>query len=1045
MPPQDILLDGLNDEQRAVVRAGHRRVLVVAGAGSGKTEVMARRVAWWVAVEGASKDTIVAFTFTERAAEEMKFRIREKIQAVTGAEEDVTLGGMYVGTIHGFCLKSLRELSPDEYHNYDILDDAGRLALIQRGYNNILGLRGLQAAFRTGQSATMSRFAQAYDLLNEYNQLDVQLPNDAPPPDLRAEQDWCRAAVLQTPVGAGPEAAAFATSAARFYAYLRCRRFLDFSTSQTELIRLLRRPEALARARAMATHIVVDEVQDLNPVQDRLVRTLAGETGRLTAVGDHRQAIYRFRGSRVDLMGTLWAELSQAGADTAVFDLKMNYRSTPRIIEVANRWARTITPPAGMDNPDMDHARLRRTDGDPSHVATVQFQNRDAEAEWIAQAVQRLVDTGNNTGAAHDTQDAERGLALSDIAILVRSSTDARTYMRALEAVGIPAVFRAGPDLFAQPEVMLFIACLARAVGVDQFLGGPKPSSFPNRIRAVLRCNPVPDEVIQSACTALRQAGLNLPADTEARLLVATDLVKKRLVSGDVVVGAEAAGLRASALVKWLRQGGRVRRVFPQQLLQFFLGEAQASLWDIGVPRARSAMFHLGQLSTLVKGVETPGWNDPTDFKYQVIALCLWGSEQARTEEAPLLVPVDAVTIGTIHGAKGLEYSAVFLADVVSLRFPSNYARRQDALPFDGPFLQIINPAALADNANYDDERRLMYVAVTRAERFLFVTTSGRRPSQFFREISGMVNAAGGLAISAPDAAPAHVRLLPTAYRRDLRLVTSFSDLRYYLECPHDFYLRKVLGFAPTIDQAFGYGRGVHNLMRAIHSNPQEWAAIASDRAALEGKVRGLIDQGLFYLRYTIGEPLDNMKAKAVRIVSDYVRKYVNELAVLKFEPEREFETLLEEEQVLISGAIDVIRLDDPPRVTLIDFKSGDVESDTSTRLDADEMRLQVTLYGLAAKHELEYDPERGLVRYLDEPDPAKAEIYVDLGEDQLTTARRVVAEVARKIRDRRFDEGPISQPRDPTLQSRCAECDFKEFCGRELADVFRARRRAAP
>jgi DNA helicase-2/ATP-dependent DNA helicase PcrA len=409
------------------------------------------------------------------------------------------------------------------------------------------------------------------------------------------------------------------------------------------------------------------------------------------------------------------------------------------------------------------------------------------------------------------------------------------------------------------------------------------------------------------------------------------------------------------------------------------------------------------------------------------------------------MVPVDAVTIGTIHSAKGLEFSAVFLADVVSRRFPSNYARRQDPLPFDGPFLQVINPAALADNANYDDERRLMYVAVTRAERFLFVTTNGGRQSQFFGEISGIVDAAGGLTNPTPALAPAHLRLGPTSYRRDLRLVTSFSDLRYYLECPHDFYLRKVLGFAPTIDQAFGYGRGVHNLMRAIHSNPQEWAAIANDRAALEARVRGLIDQGLFYLRYTIGDPLDNMKAKAVRIVADYVRKYVNELAVLHFEPEREFETLLEEEQVLVSGAIDVIRLDNPPRVTLIDFKSGDVESDTSTRLDADEMRLQVTLYGLAAKHELEYDPEQGLVRYLDEADPAKAEIQVDLGEEQLNAARRVVADVARRIRDRRFDEGPISQPRDQALESRCGECDFKEFCGRERAAAFRSRRRAAP
>src|SRR5262249_16171947 len=162
----------------------------------------------------------------------------------------------------------------------------------------------------------------------------------------------------------------------------------------------------------------------------------------------------------------------------------------------------------------------------------------------------------------------------------------------------------------------------------------------------------------------------------------------------------------------------------------------------------------------------------------------------------------------------------------------------------------------------------------------------------------------------------------------DIRLVTSFSDLRYFLECPHDFYLRKVLGFTPTIDQAFGYGRGVHNLLRAVHSDAARWSVLSQDPDALRAEVQRLIERGLFYLRYTTGQAGRNMAQKAVRLVADYVRTYSPELARLVFEAEREFETLLEEEQVLISGAIDLVRLDEPPRVTLIDFKSGDPESD---------------------------------------------------------------------------------------------------------------------
>lgn len=179
------LLDKLTPDQQEAVKSNRRRLLVVAGAGSGKTEVMARRVAWWVGVKGVPKDTIVAFTFTEKAAEEMKFRIRSWIGKITPAGEDVSLGGMYVGTIHGFCLAKLREFWPDAYHNYDILDEGSRMALILRGFNNILGLNGLRSAlndFRpsldqgVSQSETVDQFVTAYDQLHEHNRFSIELP-----------------------------------------------------------------------------------------------------------------------------------------------------------------------------------------------------------------------------------------------------------------------------------------------------------------------------------------------------------------------------------------------------------------------------------------------------------------------------------------------------------------------------------------------------------------------------------------------------------------------------------------------------------------------------------------------------------------------------------------------------------------------------------------------------------------------------------------------------------------------------------------------------
>src|SRR5262249_10902462 len=160
-------------------------------------------------------------------------------------------------------------------------------------------------------------------------------------------------------------------------------------------------------------------------------------------------------------------------------------------------------------------------------------------------------------------------------------------------------------------------------------------------------------------------------------------------------------------------------------------------------------------------------------------------------DEQPLIVRPDAVTISTIHSVKGLEFAAVFLADVQPQRFPSNFARRAPRLPFDGKIVRQIDINGLADNENYDGERRLMYVALTRAERFLLISHSGSRTSKFIKELTDLVADTGGRVTDDSNQILHDLKYAPKEYRRELHISTSFSDLRYYLECPHDFYLRK--------------------------------------------------------------------------------------------------------------------------------------------------------------------------------------------------------------------------------------------------------------
>ena len=1042
------LLDRLTSQQTRAVKSTKRRVLVVAGAGSGKTEVMARRIAWWIGIERVPKENIVAFTFTERAAEEMKFRIRSWVEKVTPAGEEVALGGMYVGTIHGFCLAKIREYWPDSYHNFDILDESSRAALILRGFSGLLGLNALRAAIaatkKTGkysQYATLEDFIQAYDQLHEHNRFRCELPSGDPPIELgEQEHEWCKKATLVTNVGTSPSAQAFARSAARYYAYLRCRRFLDFSTSQSEFIRKLQSdPQRTKAIAAQHVHLVVDEVQDINPVQRQLMQLLVGESGRLTAVGDHRQAIYGFRGAKVEIIAEFWEHFKKS-PDSEVIDLQENFRSTPRIIDLANRWSTRIGRVRSMATVPMEHGNLRRKDAHRSHVAQVSFAEREQEADWIADAIRILVPS-EAEGAMHDKKDgSHRGLTLSDIAVLVRSSTDVRAYMRALEDTGVPCVVKAGPDLFSQPEVLLFLAALAITAGCKEFVGSPfNNKSLPLRIQSVFGCGPEPETVLREAAKALRRTGLALDRNTEDRLLLASKAIHGRIDGNRSLTAAHAAALRTPKLRDFLTSKRELRRLFPQQLFHMLLSEAQVEAWDTCEGRGQTALFHLGALSGLITGLETPGWTSVQGYPWGIIGLCQYGAEEGRAEEQPLMVQPDAVNISTIHGVKGLEFAAVFLADVCARRFPSGYSSLQPRLPVDGKIVQELDIASLADNENHDGERRLMYVAITRAERFLFVSCSGPNTSKFIKELRVLVNESGGLVTENSKALLEQLRYAPREHDKDVRLATSFSDLRYFLECPHDFYLRKVLGFAPTIDQAFGYGRGVHNLMRAVHSEPKKWAALAKNRNSLEAELRRLIERGLFYLRYTTGDPAANMRTKGVRIIADYIQRFAPEMEKLTFEPEKEFETLIEYEDgnggALISGAIDIVRQDDPPRVTLIDFKSGDPDSDRHQKLNEEEMQIQVALYAVAAKKELQYQPDQGLVRYLDAEDQSRAELRVPLDHGSLDRVKKTVAQTAQRIRQRRFASGPAPRPDG---QPRCSTCDFIGFCGMKEAVAFK-------
>ena len=580
----------------------------------------------------------------------------------------------------------------------------------------------------------------------------------------------------------------------------------------------------------------------------------------------------------------------------------------------------------------------------------------------------------------------------------------------------------AGPTYFLKSRFYSSFRLLRSAAISVNFTAAPHSHSIPSRVQRALGVGPQPEDIVPAAVKALVSRGLKIDGSAAKRLVLLAKAIHFR-TQNDGALPFDISALKCDDARRWLRSSKKPRRVFPQTLFHWLLHEAGIYSWaNDQKPELIQAVCSMSVSSArLLRGwrrLVGPG----RDLKWQIIALANWGASSARAAEAPLLVSPNAVSITTVHSAKGLEFPVVFLADVKARRFPSSRSTRVNDVPFDAKLQKKIDPALLADNDNYDNGRRLMYVALTRAERYLFISYSGKQKSTFIKQLAPLVREAGGLVQEGPLSLSKYLEHYPATVGDEDRLTTNFSDLRYFLECPRDFYLRNVLGFTPTIGQEFGYGRGVHNLLRAVHSDPKKWATRAGDPGKIEQEVRRMIDQGMFYLRYTTGDPLDNLKNKAVKGLVEYVKNYADELAKLRYEPEREFKTLFPDEKLLIAGTIDVLRLDDLPRVTIIDFKSGDAKEQTGSGLTEELMALQIGVYGLAAKHELEYARNTVLFATSAKEIRHGRKARRSVGRRACGSARKA-GRNSKKIRQREFQRGPTGFTKD-----RCELAIFSLF-----------------
>jgi DNA helicase-2/ATP-dependent DNA helicase PcrA len=617
--PED-LLEGLNPEQAAAVSHGEGPLLVLAGAGSGKTRVLTRRLAWLVA-KGVPQEGIVAVTFTNKAAGEMK----ERVGTLLGTDRPRS----YVGTFHAWGVRLLRRFADEAGlpRGFVVFDTDDQLAVVRRAMKEVAipeksaTPRQIQAKISAAKSEGIS-------------------PEDFP----RRFGDFLGSRLADV-------SRAYEKS-------LRAAQALDFDDLLVLSARLVGSNEAVRDLlRRSVRHLLVDEYQDTNRVQARLVRLVAGEAGNLFVVGDEDQSIYRWRGADVSNI----LEFTRQFPTAKTVRLERNYRSTAPILEAASAVV--------AENRRRLGKTLRATKRGGEKVRLVAFDEERDEAREIVSRV-----------AA-----ARRARPGGEVAVLFRTNAQSRPFEDELLRSKLPYILVGGTKFYERAEVKDLLAYLRLARNPADDVSFRRVVNVPARGVGAATLEALESRAVEKGGPLLAALD-DLPASM-------TERAKKALAEFAGLVGrlADFGALEdngAGAAMAFALEETGLAKLYENSLDP--QDEARRENLDELLAAARE---HERSASTGAEG------DDPTIAGFLDAVTLRADADEADERKGILLI--------TLHAAKGLEFDDVFLAGAEDGSLP--HASSRD------------------DEDEFEEERRLAYVGMTRAKERLTISWVRRR------------------------------------------------------------------------------------------------------------------------------------------------------------------------------------------------------------------------------------------------------------------------------------------------------------------------------
>lgn len=931
MTTEEILHLNLTDEQYKAVIDDSRNILCLACAGSGKSRTLAYKIAYLIS-KGEAPESIIAFTFTEKAAESIKRRVAEALRKFELSENNI--GAMFIGTLDAFCQKLLGDINA-KYRQYDILDqNCLILYVMSRQYK--FGLTNGKGYFKR-----IKEFTEAWQTMHNEN-IDLE---DIQKFDVKLFERLSRLSDSMSADG-----------------------YMDFSFAIYLAVQELKKIDKKEGSYIEKfKYLLVDEYQDINPIQEEFIKTLSRFLNMLFVVGDDDQSIYGWRGANVQNILTF----KDRYKNVKTHKLLVNFRSTKAIVETANSFIQKTIPFERLPKEIKYHHN-----GNIQDLRNLWFETREEEARWVAQRIESLVGTTYIEYNSDGTEKSRRGLTYSDFAVLIRGIRSQKgenkdvQFVKAMKELNIPVKTSGEGGIFDRPYAQCILEIMELLRNEDGVNRTDAEKCYVNLVVPIFK-----DADKNKYFSVLQEWYSNIYSSTTS-----------------------------------VR-----RKVYPQK----FLHQLVDAL-NLRTLNNETALRDLGLFSEIIKDVEQTYVSIDSASRYREMLNFLQNiAKNYELESIDYISKVDAVNVSTIHKVKGLEYPVVFVVDLVNQRFPGKKGKYSGVLP-EKLMKNAIDRGAYGNRQ--EDEARLFYTAITRAERLLYLTGSENHPELKTKKKPSVFTAELTHSDMREDKSmdDLDAKIEPVPRFDDNELPTDYSSVKSYLKCPFMYKLQNIYGYNATVPELFGFGQTAHTILERLHQKYR-------DRIPTEEEIFAMVED-TFMLKHVfpsndpVNRPGSYERAKMLvhNIMKNYVSAYSDDFCRIR-QDEARFELLVEE--ALITGSIDLLLKEDEAKninsAEVIDFKSMEM-SDELEEFDWREMSLQVQLYSRAAKEVIGENAETGYVHTLKDNKREKVPV------DELSV-KHAIGAIEWAVKGILQEDFPMR-----ACSTNCKKCDYRALCRQE-------------